>query len=170
MRIALPHHDFVNMLAFFFGGLHREVGASFVIHPAAVAVVTVDIDEYAAARIGGTQAAGFSRKAAEDHRMDYAQARAGQHGDGQFRDHGHVDGDAVAFLQAGKFAQYRRDFIHAPVQFLIRDHHVVLVFRFGNEDERSLVLVLGQVPVHAVVAGIQFAADEPLPEWRMIAV
>ena len=36
------------------------------------------------------------REAAEDDRVGRADARAGQHGDGQLRDHGHVDGDAVA--------------------------------------------------------------------------
>ena len=46
------------------------------------------------------------RGAAEDHRVDGAHAGAGEHGDGGFGDHGHVDGDPVALghPQAGEDA------------------------------------------------------------------
>ncbi len=43
---------------------------------------------------------GLGREAAEDDRVRRADARAGEHGDGQLRDHGHVDGDPVAGLDA----------------------------------------------------------------------
>ena len=158
------------MLTFFFSGFDGEVGACFVIDPAAVAVVAVGIDKHTAAGIRGAQAAGFTRKAAKHHGVNHAETSASQHGNGQFRDHGHVDGDAITFLQAGKFAQHGGDFVHTPVEFLISDDDVVLVFRLGNEDKRSLVLVLGQVAVDAVVAGIQLSADEPFPKRRMIGV
>ena len=94
--VALPDQDFVDVLAFFFRGFYGDVGAGFVIDPFAVAVITVSVDEDAAAGVGGAQAAGFAAEAAEDHRVDHAQAGAGQHGDRKLRDHGHVDGDAVA--------------------------------------------------------------------------
>ena len=40
------------------------------------------------------------REAAEHHRMHRADAGAGQHGIGRFRDHRQIDGDAVALLDA----------------------------------------------------------------------
>src|SRR3546814_17627197 len=45
---------------------------------------------------------GIRREAAEHHRVDRADARAGQHGIGGFRNHRHVDGDAVALLDAAR--------------------------------------------------------------------
>ena len=47
---------------------------------------------------------------------------------------------------------------------------VGFVFRLGNEDQRRLVLVLGQVAIDAVVAGVELSADEPLPERRVTGV
>src|SRR5580692_6956971 len=96
--VALPDQDFFDVLAFFFGGVYGDVGASFVVHPFAVAVIAVRVDQDAAAGVGGAEAAGFAAESAEDDRVDYAQAGAGEHGDGELRDHGHVNGDAVAGL------------------------------------------------------------------------
>jgi hypothetical protein len=45
-------------------------------------------------------ASAVGREAAEDDRMDRADARAGQHRIGRLGDHRHVDGDAVALLDA----------------------------------------------------------------------
>ena len=39
-------------------------------------------------------------EAAEDHRMDRAEAGTGEHGDGRLGDHGHVDHDPIAFDHA----------------------------------------------------------------------
>jgi hypothetical protein len=44
-----------------------------------------------------------AREAAEDDGVDGADAGAGQHGDGQFRDHRHVDGNPVALLDTPCF-------------------------------------------------------------------
>ena len=96
--VALPEQDFFDVLAFFFGGVYGDVGAGFVVDPFAVAVVAVRVDQDAAAGVGGTESAGFAAESAEDDGVDYTQARAGEHGDGELRDHGHVDGDAVAGL------------------------------------------------------------------------
>ena len=43
---------------------------------------------------------GFGRETAKHDRMDRTDAGAGQHGIGRFRDHRHIDGDPVAFLDA----------------------------------------------------------------------
>ena len=44
------------------------------------------------------------------------------------------------------------------------------VFRLGNENQRGFVFVLCEMPIDAVVAGIEFAADKPFPERRIAGV
>ena len=44
VRIALPDQNFVDVLAFFLRGLHGDVGAGFVVDPAAVAMVAVGVN------------------------------------------------------------------------------------------------------------------------------
>ena len=139
----------------------------FVVDPLAIAVVAVGVDEDAAAGIGGTQAAGFSAESAEDDGVNDAEARAGEHGDGQLGDHGHVNGDAVAGFEAGKIAKHGGDFVHALVEFLIGDDGGGFAFGFGDEDQSGFVFVFGEMAVDAVVAGVEFAADEPFPERRI---
>ncbi len=99
-----------------------------------------------------------------------AQPRAGEHRDRQLRNHRHVNRDAVAGLQPAEVAQHRRDLVHPRVQLLVGDRAERLVLRFGHEDERRLVLVLRQMPVDAVVAGVELPADEPFPERRLARV
>ena len=53
--------------------------------------------------------------------MDHAQPGAGQHRDRQLGNHGHVDGDAIAALQAGEVAEKSCCLIHPVVEFLIGD-------------------------------------------------
>jgi hypothetical protein len=60
-------------------------------------------------------------ESAEHLGVDHAQAGAGQHGDGQFGNHGHVQGDAVAALQAGKIPEQGGEFIHPHIEFLVGD-------------------------------------------------
>src|SRR5258708_9141711 len=67
--IAPPDKDLVNVLALFFSGLHGDIRAGFVVHPLAVAMVTVGVDENAAAGICGAEAAGFTAEPAEDDRV-----------------------------------------------------------------------------------------------------
>src|SRR3989440_525711 len=55
----------------------------------------------------------------------------------------------------------------AIVQLLILDHHIRLCFRLGHEKEGCFVPVLGQMAIHAVIAGVDLAPDEPFPERRV---
>ena len=162
--VALPDQDFVDVLAFFFGGVYGDIGAGFVIDPFAITVVAVSIDQDAAAGIGGTEATGFTAESAENDGVDDAQAGAGEHGDGQLRNHGHVDGDAVASFQSGEIAQQGGGFVYAAVEFLVGDDSGGFVFGLGNEDQGGFVFVLREMAVDAVVAGVEFAAYEPFPE------
>jgi hypothetical protein len=45
-----------------------------------------------------------------------------------------------------------------------------LVLRFGDEVDRCLVLVLGEMAIDAIITGIDLAADEPFPERRIARV
>ena len=91
----------------------RRCRRCLVIDPPAVAMIAVGINQNAAARIRRAQSAGFAGETAEDHGMNHAQPRAGQHRDRQLGNHRHVNGDAIAFLQAGKIAQHGGNFIHS---------------------------------------------------------
>ena len=168
--IAFPHQDLFNLLALFRRGSHGDIRAGLVIHPLAVAVIAVGVNQHAAAGIGGAQAAGFAAEPAEDDGVHDPEPRAGQHGDGQLRNHGHVDGDAIAGFQSGKIAEHRGNFVHALVELLVGDDGGGFAFRLGDEDQRGFVLVFSEMAVNAVVAGVEFAADEPLPEGRVARV
>src|SRR5882757_7823608 len=58
----------------------------------------------------------------------------------------------------------------AAIEFLIGDDRGGFAFRLRNENQRRLVFVFGKVPVDAVVAGVEFAADKPFPKWRIAGV
>jgi len=102
--------------------------------------------------------------------VDDAEAGAGEHGDGQLGDHGHVDGDAVAGFEFGEIAEHGGNFVHTFVELLIGDHYGWFVFRFGDENQSGFVLVFGEMAVNAIVAGVEFPADEPFPERRIGSV
>ena len=99
--VTPPEEHFVDDLALFFRCFHGNIRAGFVIHPLAVAVITVSVDEHAAAGIGGPQAARFAAESAKHHGVNHAKPRASQHGDLKLRNHGHVNRDAVDGLEAG---------------------------------------------------------------------
>ena len=75
--IALPDQHLIDVLAFLLGGINGNVGARLVIDPAAVAMVTIGVDQDAAAGIRGAQATGFARESAEDNGMDHTEAGTG---------------------------------------------------------------------------------------------
>ena len=102
----------------------------------------------------------FRGEAAEHHRMDGADARAGQHGEHRLRDHRHVDDDAVALGDA-EVAQHRAEQLHLGEHAAVGegldgvgDRRIV--------DQRHLVVApVGDVAVEAVVAGVAGGALVP---------
>src|SRR5208283_4611915 len=56
------------------------------------------------------------------------------------------------------------ELIHASVELVVREGDGVLAFGFAHEDDRRLVAVLGEVPVDAVVGGVELPPREPLVE------
>src|ERR1017187_1905485 len=81
-----------------------------------------------------------------------------------------MNGDAVSSLQTTEIAQQRGEFIHLYIEFAVSEGYGRLGFRLRNKDDRRFVLVLVEMPVHTVVRGVDFAAREPLPEWRITGV
>jgi hypothetical protein len=81
-----------------------------------------------------------------------------------------VEGHAVAGLHTGEALQERGELVDPLVQLLVGDRRGVLSLRLRYPDQRRLVAAGGQVPVDAVVGGVQAAANEPLPERRVAGV
>ena len=99
------------------------------------------------------------RKAAEDDRVDRADARAGQHRIGRLRDHRHVDGDAVAFLDA-VLLHHIGEPADMLVQLVVGDL-LVVVGVVAFPDDGDLVAALLQMPVDAIVGDIGQPVLEP---------
>jgi hypothetical protein len=108
------------------------------------------------------------REPAEHHRVNRTDPGAGQHGDGGFGDHRHVNDDPVALTHAQRL-QYRREAVHFAVQFGVGVNLGFVGFR-RDVDQRPLVGAVGQMPVHGVVAKIGLAADKPLAKRRLAVV
>src|SRR5229473_6635813 len=99
-----------------------------------------------------------------------AEPGAREHRDRKLGHHRHVQRHSVAFLQTAEVSQQRGDLVHAYEEFLVSDVLGTLLLRFGNEVDRRLVLVLGEMAIDAVVTGVDSAADEPSPERRIARV
>src|SRR4029078_10885750 len=91
--------------------------------------------------------------------MDRADARACEDGDRRLRDHRHVDGDAVAFLDAARLQDVGKVF-DLGVQPRVGELLVVLRIVALPEDG-GLVTAFGQMTVNTVVAGGEVAVPEP---------
>ena len=80
--------------------------------------------------------------------MDGTDARTGQHGDGGFRDHRHIYGDAVAFFNALGLHGVREP-AYCRVEFLIGDRFAVVgVVAFPNDCR--LIAACCEVTIQAI--------------------
>ena len=107
-------------------------------------------------------------EAAEHDRVGRADAGAGLHRDHALDRHRHVDHDAVALDQAARLER-----IGQPAGALeqLAVGHPGDAAVVGLEDERHLVAEAGlDVPVEAVVRGVQGAVVEPVEERRLARV
>ncbi len=82
------------------GDVDRLVGVFLQRNRLAAAQALVGGDDEGRFAVDDAAGQRVRREAAEDDRMDRADARAGEHRIGRFGDHRHVDGDAVALLDA----------------------------------------------------------------------
>ena len=107
-------------------------------------------------------------KTTKHHRVDRADARAGQHGKGRLGNHGHVDQDPVALAHAQLF-QHRRHALHFGVQ-LAKRVNLFLIGLGRDKNQRRLVGTVFQMTVHRVVAQVGHAAHKPLGKRRVAVV
>ena len=150
------HHEHVVDAA---DPLDRRVDIRLEGHLAAAAQALVGGDHEGRLRVLDAAGEGIRREAAEHHRVDGAEPRAGEHRVGGLRDHRQVDRHPVALLDAA-VAHDVRHAAHLGVQLAIRDG-----LRLGRvvplPDDRRLVAAGGEVAVDAVVGGVGGAVLVP---------
>jgi hypothetical protein len=152
------------------GFVEGDVRFLFVIKQLSAAVIRVHRDQHAAFGIDDTVSCGLATEAAEDLRMNNAEPRTGEHRDRKLRNHRHVQRHSVALLQTAKVAQQGGDLVYAHEEVLVGDVLDGFVLRLRDEVDRSLVLVLGEMAIDAIITGVDSAADEPSPERRIARV
>ena len=110
--------------------------------------------------LGIVDAAGQRVRAepAEDDRVNRADTRAAEHGHGGFGNHRHVDGHAVALLDAERFEDVR-ELADFGVQLRVGDVFDFL-FRFALPDDGGLISARCQMAVEAVGRDIELAVLE----------
>ena len=105
----------------------------------------------------------MSRKAPEDHGVDSAQPRTGQHGYYGLRDHGHVDNDCIAFLYPLCFEHAGKSG-HAVQQLRIGDGFFGIRYRRVIKNGRLIAPSVGYMVVERQVGSVQLAALVPAVE------
>ena len=106
---------------------------------------------------GGELARG---KTAEHHRVDGADARAGEHREHRLRHHRHIENDPVALLHA-EIAQHAAEHLGLGQQAVIGDGAFLPGERRVVDDRRLLAAPGIDMAVDRVEAGVADAADEP---------
>ena len=97
--------------------------------------------------------------------MNRANACAGQHGNGQFRCHAHVDRHAIAFLDPERL-QHVGEPLHLAMQLLVAKGTNFAGLTFP--DQGSSVFAPGlHVAVETVVGNVDLPADEPFHRGRI---
>ncbi|MNE34147.1 hypothetical protein D3C80_1278570 [compost metagenome] len=152
---ALDHHHRTDIRA-------TEQGLVDVVlqrHALAAANTLVGGDQCAAIGVENPVAQRIRREAAEHHRVNGADAAAGEHGVGRFRNHGHIDAHPVAFFYP-TLLEYIGQAADLLVQFAVGDDTGIGgVVALTND--RRLIAPGGQVTVDAVVADIELRTFEP---------
>ena len=87
--------------------------------------------------------------------MNRADARAAEHGHSGFGNHRHVNGDAIALLDAERF-QYISKFANVGVKLRVGDALHVF-FRFALPNNRGLVAARFEMPIEAVDGDVELA-------------
>jgi hypothetical protein len=103
-------------------------------------------------------------EATEHHRVDRPQPCTGQHGDHRLGHHRQVDHDAVAARDAQR-RQCTGELRHAQGQFGIAETHDLAGHRAVPDQRQLRAAAGGDVPIQAVVAGVQHGAWKPAAEW-----
>ncbi len=141
-------------------GGHGFVDGLLELDFAAAAVASVLGDDGDAGGVVDAVGDGVGGESAEDDGVDGADAGAGQQGDGQFRRHAHVDGDAVAFLNA-EGLEGVGEFLHFGVKFGVGE--AANFAGLALPDERGFVAArTAEMAVDTVEAEVELSAHKPL--------
>ena len=168
--MPLPHEHLLDPHALLFRLVDGDVRFLLVIEKLAATVVGVHRDQYTALGIDDTVSRGLATEAAEDLRVNDAESGAGEHRDRKLRHHRHVQRHSVALLQTAEVSQQRCNLVYAHVEFLVGYVLDGFVLRLGDEVDRRLVFVLGEMAIDAIITGVDPAADKPSPERRITRV
>ncbi len=148
------------------GAGQRRVGGLFQRHSPAVTPGAVGGDQQLRPCVVVALGERFGGKAAGDHAVDGADARAGQHGDCRLGDQRHVDRRDVALVHAQP-PQDVGETAHFGVELAIGE--AADLAGLALPDQGDLLAAVGQVGVEAVVGNIRLTADEPLGKGRVPA-
>jgi hypothetical protein len=141
-------------------GLQGRVAVGLERNRAAASDALVGGDQVGGVAVQDAPGQGIRREAAEDHGMDRPDARAGQHGKGDLRDHGEIDRDPVARRDpvGGHGVGQAADlFVDLAVGDVAGDLRIVTL-----PDDRGVVPFGRQVAVQAVVAHVGGTVLVPL--------
>ncbi len=167
--VAIPPRDQVHRLpgaphdqdaAHSVNPLQGLIGGVLAADQLAGPAIGIGADQHLALAVPQAIAQGQVGKAAEDHAVDGADARAGENGDGELRDHGQIDGHpvALAYPVALKDIGAAADL---PVQLLV-GQGAGFMGALPFPDDCRLVLAPGlQVAVQAVIGDIELPAQKP---------
>lgn len=137
-------------------GLHRDI----VLRAAHAGVLR---DDGFAGGVVDARDQRVRRERTEDDRVHCADARAGEHGDGQFGNHLHVDAHAVALADAEGFEGVRGP-LHLVVEIAVGDAARLAGVVALPDEGRDIAVAGGDVAVHAVVRRVQLS---PRYHWML---
>jgi len=141
-------------------GGHSLVDCRLELDFVAAAVAGVLCEDGDAAGVSDAVGDGVGGESAEDDRVNGADARAGKQRDGELGRHAHVDGDAIALLDAERLERAGK-FLDLGVELGVGE--AANLAGFALPDERGLLGALAEgMAIDTVVAEVEFAADEPL--------
>ncbi len=158
---ALDHEHLLDG----WGGLQRFVHIDLEPGCRAAAIPSIGCDHRLGLGIVDAIGKRSRRESTEHHRVGGAQARAGQHRHGKLRDHGHVDGDAVAASDT-KLLQGVGASADVVEQFLVGDDARITRLAFPVVGD-AITLAGIYVPVEAVVGDVDLPTVEPPSVGRL---
>jgi hypothetical protein len=141
-------------------GRHGFVDGCLELDFVAAAIARVLGEDGDAAGISNAVGDGVGGEPAEDDGVDGADARAGEQRDGQLGRHAHVDGDAIAFLDAERLERVS-EALDFSVQLGVGEAANLAWLAFPDQGGLLSARAEGMA-INTVVAEIDFAADKPL--------
>ena len=143
----------------------RVVHIFFQRHDGAAAIPAICRDDRDRAAVGDPIADALGAESAEDHGVDRADPRAGEHGDGSLRNRRHVNDDAISFADFVSL-QDVRETADIAMQLLVSER--AFIARLALPENGGLVSIRpGQMAIEAILRDVQFPAREPFRERRL---